>query len=268
MLRSIIDSPGWANNILKDPVFMESIFSIALAYSTDGVNPFRSGQYTLWPLAFKVLNLPPALASSTALIILGGVVHGPKKPKTLQAYQLLIADEFAAGRRGLKSTSPCGNYTIHFSTKLVLTTADGPANGLMLNQQTANAAWGCIKCTIMGTYCLHRQLYGQVRRYLPLDHRYRVDPSFGTPEIRPPPEKRTLATTRRHAAYAELQKAAGLKAATFTERTQVAARTHTHTHTHTHARAHTNPIYTPRARVARGSAPWTRSTISTTSRLA
>jgi hypothetical protein len=28
--------------------------NIALAYSTDGVNPFRSGQYSMWPLTFKV----------------------------------------------------------------------------------------------------------------------------------------------------------------------------------------------------------------------
>lgn len=193
VVTRIQESAAWDRLVLHDPLMVDSIINVVLAYSTDGVNPFRSGQYTMWPLVFKVLNLPPSLASSTSLLILAGIIRGPKKPKSLQAYQLLIADEIEAGRRGLKSTSPDGRRTLWFRTKLILHSCDGPANGMVSNQQVAGAFWGCIKCEIQGYTSLKRVLYGQVRRYLPLGHPYRTDPSFGEEELRGPPAKRTLA---------------------------------------------------------------------------
>jgi hypothetical protein len=79
-----------------------------LGYGTDGVNPWRSGFYSMWPLVVKVLNLGPQHASTTELLILAGVVHGPRKPKSLQCYQLLIADEMEGGRQGIDAISPNG----------------------------------------------------------------------------------------------------------------------------------------------------------------
>jgi len=42
------ESAGWRKAVELDPVMTDSLFNVLLAYSTDGVNPFRSGQYTLW----------------------------------------------------------------------------------------------------------------------------------------------------------------------------------------------------------------------------
>jgi hypothetical protein len=53
-VRSIHDSVFWDECITQDDVMGDGTQNIALAYSTDGVNPFRSGQYSMWPLTFKV----------------------------------------------------------------------------------------------------------------------------------------------------------------------------------------------------------------------
>jgi hypothetical protein len=186
-----------------------SLFSIVLAYSTDGVNPFRSGQYSLWPLVFKVLNLPPSLASNTGLLILGGLIHGPRKPKSMQAYQLLVADELIVGGQGLTTTSPDGKTEATFRTKLILHSCDGPANGAVTNQQVAGAYYGCVSCEICGKRECGRILYGGVRRWLPLDHPYRTDPAFGPPEHRMAPSKRDLTTVRLSGALAQISLQAG-----------------------------------------------------------
>jgi hypothetical protein len=192
-MSSVKDSPGWFDAVAGDANMASSVYNILLAYSTDGVNPFRSGQYTLWPMVMKVLNLPPSSASSTALIILAGVVHGPKKPKSMQAYQLCVADELrAAYDNPVTAVSPDGMQTIRYRVKLLLHSCDGPANGLVSNQQCSGATWGCIKCLLEGKSSLHRMLYGEVRRWLPLDHPYRTDPDFGEPELRAAPARRTL----------------------------------------------------------------------------
>jgi hypothetical protein len=44
----------WDDFVTQDPIMSSGTQNIALAYSTDGVNPFRSGVYSLWPLTFKV----------------------------------------------------------------------------------------------------------------------------------------------------------------------------------------------------------------------
>jgi len=43
----------------------------------------------MWPLLFKVLNLPPHLASQTNLLLLGGIIHGPTAPSNIQPYLLV-----------------------------------------------------------------------------------------------------------------------------------------------------------------------------------
>lgn len=49
---------------------------------------------------------------------------------------------------------------------------------------------GCMHCTIQGEKLFHRIVFGQYRRYLPLDSAIRNDPAFGNPEIRPAPNLR------------------------------------------------------------------------------
>ena len=268
-MAGINDSPGWKALFDAKPALRRSVYNIVLCLSTDGVNPFRSGQHSCWPIVFKVLNLPPELASRTDLLILAGVVHGPRKPKSFQAYNLLLVDEMLDLRMGVDTTSPDGTQTLTFYGELACHSCDLPANGLLSEQQTSGAHWGCIKCYLEGRTQHNRQLYGQVRRYLPpaADHPYRTDPSFGDQEGRPTPEKRDIVSTLNAAKYAQQQQDRGADIKAYSGRTKgvrgecqlqrlgydyvlnslwdvvhvfkelvkkVTRDTHTHTHTNTH----------------------------------
>jgi hypothetical protein len=205
-MKGIHDSPAWHKYLKDNPKFgTQSVYDVLLCLSTDGVNPFRSGTHSLWPICVKVLNLQPLLASRTSLLLLAGIVHGPRKPKDFQAYNLMIVDEALTLQRGVRSVSPDGTSSCVFRGDLFNHSCDLPANGLLTNQQCVGAHWGCLKCLIEGRTVLNRQLYGQARRYLPPQHPFRTDPSFGPPELRPPPPRRTITDTVRHAVYAERQ---------------------------------------------------------------
>lgn len=205
-INSIHQSPEWKAAFERNPWLKSSAYNVLLCMSTDGVNPFRSGQHSCWPIAFKVLNLPPDMASRTDLLILAGIIHGPRKPKIFQAYNLLIVDEILELRRGIIST--CGPISVTFRGDMICHSCDLPAHSLVMNQSSVGAHWGCLKCMLRGRTVCRRQAYGQVRRYLPTDHRFRTDPGFGEPEVRLAPEARTGAGTEAAATLAAVQFAA------------------------------------------------------------
>ena len=60
----------------------------------------------MWPLVFKVLNLPTHLASRTEYLLLAGVINGPTSPKNITPYMTLIVDELIDGFIGLESKHP------------------------------------------------------------------------------------------------------------------------------------------------------------------
>jgi hypothetical protein len=160
------------------------------------------------------MNLFRSYASTTELLLLGGVIYGPRKPHNIQCYNLVAHDELSiAEHYGIHAPSPCGTKAIDITAKLILHSCDGPATGLTNGQQTAGATYGCTLCEICGKTHLGRVLYGRVRRHLPLGHPYRTDPTFGPPELDGPPPPRNVDEVRRQAAAADLRAAAGESAA-------------------------------------------------------
>jgi hypothetical protein len=53
IMNSLWDSPGWKENV-HDTGFSRERRNIALALSTDGVNPFKKMQYSMWPILLLV----------------------------------------------------------------------------------------------------------------------------------------------------------------------------------------------------------------------
>ena len=82
------------------------------------------------------------------------------------------------------------------------------------------AKWGCLKCLLAGCTKHRRQVYAAARRYLPDDHPYRTDPTFGDAELRSPPAKRTIADTVNAAKYAQTQRDRGAKPKAYTDRSK------------------------------------------------
>lgn len=148
VMASMHDSPGWAEGVASDNVFMASAFNLVLAYSTDGVNPFKKSLHTMWPLIFKILNLEADKASRTDLLVLAGVIHGPRMPKSLQAYQLMVTDDALDLSIGVQTKSPLDGSVATIRAKIVCVLCDYPGHSKVSNQQDVGAKWGCLKCLL------------------------------------------------------------------------------------------------------------------------
>jgi hypothetical protein len=57
-------------------------------------------------MMFEVLNLPPHLTNKTQVLILAGVTHGPKEPKSLSPILVLLVEELIDLDRGVELTDP------------------------------------------------------------------------------------------------------------------------------------------------------------------
>jgi hypothetical protein len=61
--------------------FFRHPYNIALGFNTDGVSPYKSSAYEMWPLFWQVHDLPPALRFSLKYTRLCGLWFGKTKPK-------------------------------------------------------------------------------------------------------------------------------------------------------------------------------------------
>ena len=192
VMRSIQDSPEWISFLRNNPSFASSPTNLALCYCTDGINPFKNGTHTTWPQMFKVLNLPPHMASRTDLVLLTGVTHGPRKPKSLTPILELHYEELTQLWEGIRVEDP-NQPGVYETLRAVLfcTSADYPGFSDINRQQGVGSNNGCMECHIQGRRHYGRMVYGGYRRYLPPDHPWRSDPSFGGTETRRAPVRKT-----------------------------------------------------------------------------
>ena len=113
------------------------IFIIALA--CDGFNPWRGVQYTIWFLAFRVLNQKVKYTAKTNDLITVGIIPGPTEPKTLQFYandivlQLLLLQANQVTVPGKLADGSIGNFFLR--AYLIGLIGDYPAICKMLNVQ-------------------------------------------------------------------------------------------------------------------------------------
>ena len=121
-----------------------------------------------------------------------------------------MVDEVMVLRGGVRSTYQ--GRSLVFRGDLLCHSCDLPAHSLVNNQQSVGAKWGCMKCMLEGRTECRRQVYGEVRRWLPAEHPYRTDNSFGLHELRPAPERRTNKATCEAAVIADRQSPPGFDA--------------------------------------------------------
>ena len=69
--------------------FLRHPHNLALAFNTDGVSPFKSSTYQLWPVYWQCLDLPPHLRFSTKFTRIAGLWFGSSKPDFNQFFQPL-----------------------------------------------------------------------------------------------------------------------------------------------------------------------------------
>jgi len=73
-------SPGMLADIQDGKVystlmrsFLRHPHNLALAFNTDGVTPFKSSTYQLWPIYWQCLDLPPRLRFTTKFTRIAGL---------------------------------------------------------------------------------------------------------------------------------------------------------------------------------------------------
>ena len=199
--EDIQDSHAWYDLVLRDEDFMKELRNIVLSFSTDGVPCFKKGNgYSFWPMMVSILNLDPKNRTKYGNLILLGIIPGKHSPKNINTYLAPFVDELLDLWSGVKvHDATCGRDFI-LRGKLLMTIADLKGHGKVNCMQDSTAVFGCNKCKIETERCVAKRVFGGYRRYLPKDHPYRRDPSFGPPELREPHAVRT------HARVVELGK--------------------------------------------------------------
>ena len=60
--------------------FLDNPYNISFAFNTDGVSPFKSSTFQLWPIFWQCLDLPPSLRYELRYTRLCGLWFGKYKP--------------------------------------------------------------------------------------------------------------------------------------------------------------------------------------------
>ena len=186
-MRSIHDSPAYAAFYEANPGMQGAVLG---ALSTDGVNPFKGVKYSMWPFMWKILNYLPDRASRTDLMLLVGIIHGPKTPKSIQPVLKLIVEDLIDLWHGLPAGDAVGEGVLPtIRACLFLVIGDYPALSKLRLQQEAGALCGCMFCDLRGekVAVLNTVVYTAGARMLQPD-----DPSRGTDRT-PPPRTTTTA---------------------------------------------------------------------------
>lgn len=157
-VRSIWDSAGWYDHVVKQPgadgqPFGSNDRNIVLGLNVDGFAPFNMAHnsFSMTQFACQILNLPENLRHRHRFIILAGLHPGPRKPRNQHPLlQLLVKEltELAQPGGGIVFTCPYTNTLLRAQVKLLVTSCDYPAHAENNCQQDHKAYMGCIKCWI------------------------------------------------------------------------------------------------------------------------
>lgn len=225
LLEKVYDGQGWRDGVLNDEEFVSDRRNIALSFATDGTQIFKHSRRTMWPLLLEVgsiasaainwfmqvLNLHEHLRHLLPNVVFAGVVPGPDKPKNLATYADVLVDELLQLWAGVDAVDH-KDQQFTLRAKLLFHRADYPGHSLITMLQDAGLH-GCMKCHQRGVYKkgLQRTVYCDHRRFLPADHKLRVDPEFGDPEHRPRPLPRQHEEVKLHAQTVDAARNMGIR---------------------------------------------------------
>lgn len=123
--------------------------NVCLSLTTDGFNPWRGSQYSMWPVCLSVLNLPPHLRNRPEFTIMIALIEGPDKPERMELYLSHVLREVRDASLhpftviDVSDPEPRAPHSI--TVKLLFVNADLPALCSVLCM-TAAGRHGCPKC--------------------------------------------------------------------------------------------------------------------------
>ncbi|XP_020900983.1 uncharacterized protein LOC110239599 isoform X1 [Exaiptasia diaphana] len=178
MMRDIHDSPQFLEAFTSDGKFCGDQRGLALQFSTDGMNPFSHGTYSMWPLTLTMLNLPKKVRHLFSSIMLVGIIPGQQRDGALKidAYLEILVDELCE-LSGVKFYDGFLKESFTFKVMILNHVLDYPGLNKLFSAYGANAIQACMWCEIEGTYIesLDKTVYLGNRRYLPKDCEMRLD---------------------------------------------------------------------------------------------
>ncbi len=176
--------------------FEDSSFPLGLF--ADGQNPNRDTNTcrSMWPLLVTLFSLPPEYRTVLGPLMVIGVIPGNSEtggePQSLDPYVEVFVDEILEIDGSVMFSAMKGK-SVEVKASLLFITADLPAASKLCHTTGCQGLSGCVFCENKASHSkeLCKPIHLHNRRFLPLNHPFRNDPSFGQPESLPPPQRTT-----------------------------------------------------------------------------
>jgi len=136
--------------------FFSNEHDMALSFSTDGLQLFTVGQYSVWPLLIINLNLPPAIRVKKCNLMLCGIIPGPKSPKDIHSFLQVMIDELKELQAGIPDVYDASTKTSFIlRAHLCLVSGDLPAIAKLMGISGTNSYQYCRFCKCKGIHTSH-----------------------------------------------------------------------------------------------------------------
>ena len=143
----------WTKRVIEHE-FGQNKKNLVLALSTDGFNPYRNSNRSIWPIVIQILNLPCRLRNQPSLMMMVGIIPGPTKPKSIQCYLKIIVDELLLlWSNGVSVTDASDNQVCLVKCQLLYTVADYQAHPMINLQSGTGNFHACMKCNLLVSNC-------------------------------------------------------------------------------------------------------------------
>ena len=130
--------------------FFAGKHNISFMWNTDGIPVFRSSNFSIWPLYFRINELSPNKRGLKDNMILAGLWFGQSKPNMNTYLQPFHSCVVKLEEEGLNVCSPDVDGSFVMKACLLNAVCDKPAKSICQNFAQFNGNCGCSKCKQAG----------------------------------------------------------------------------------------------------------------------
>ena len=139
LFKEVVNQLGGMDNVMDD---------IFLSLSADGVQPFKSDDYSCWPVVATVLNLTPFERYKSKKLLPLLIIPGPNSPKNLTSFIQPFLDELEPLSRDGRMVPLCNGECFRVRVHLLFVLADLPAMKKLTHLKGHNGLVPCRLCVI------------------------------------------------------------------------------------------------------------------------
>jgi hypothetical protein len=187
------DGEAWKDFDETFKSFADDPRSLRLGIATDGFNPFgqMSNSYSIWPVIVIPYNFPPWMCMDQSNYMLALLIPGKKSPgKDFHVFMQPLMSDMVKLWKGVQTFDAFEGKDFDLRAAILWGIHDYPALGTM-SGRTIRGYFACVHCDENPCSCSLRNKIGFIdnRRFLPENHSWRTNRSFGKHEKRGPPRK-------------------------------------------------------------------------------